>query len=1734
MASPYSTGGGGTHFEARVAASCLVAVLCESVVRGLPGEFATSVRTQRASFGDPLDDIIVNGVHQDGRPTELDLQIKTKLTFTENDEEWIAVLKQAWDTFSKATFDPTVHRFGVAIATYNARVDQHYQSVLTWATHSTDGEYFRGRIEKTDYSHKDKQAFVATVRGVLNSHAGRDLSDDELWRFLASFVILHFDFQLVEESRDAASAIDRIRGLLSAGDRSQAKKIWDHLIAKAGELIPVGGGATRATLVEQLARDGFSIGAAPSYRKDIVALQGESARSLGDIKSHLHGLRLHRKTAYEDIREALEDGRFIQIDGEPGTGKSGLLKDLAEELRRDGPVLVLKDTRIHPKGWPAYAHVLGVSADLTALLREFACGGRAVLFIDGIDKITDPAVQLTVNDLLKAIAFDPGLGQWRIVVTVREQNLKHLETWLDPDALKKLPLKTIGLKALDDEELDLVAEQFPRLRPLLSQSGSADIVLRRLFFLDAMLSLAGREGKEQLPATESELLQLWWDLGGSDRADFSPAQHRRNVLLQLAERLLNSAHGPLAIHDLPPEVIGELKSAGILRDKDVGHSVVFTHDIYEEWALCQLLIKHGSDVAAFLKAHAESEALVRPVQLLGTYTLEMAAPEPWKGLYENTGDPSLRPVWQRAILTSPLQSTRATQLLQSVSAYLLDNEGARLKKTLIALTTTEVVPNLLFLDQTLTPEIDPADRAKYAHRLAVPKAATWVRFLDWLMPLVPQLPPPLLPELLPTFTTWQTTFSGRKVRHCRQIGELTYQWLSEAESASNPWTRNAQHTQLGSIFGGRDFQKPLRKIFLSSVGDVPDLGTKYLQDKLADRSSLHLFRKEIVDYCGGFVRHLPKALVDFILGAFLENPADRASRTASYSDRITRELGLLDDHQFYPASPIQLPFLGLLNSNEEEGLRLIRSLCNHSISVWRWVCENGQEKRLTPLPIKVTLPWGEQSFWGDGQTYLWFRGSWGNSAVNSALMALEQWALEQCAKGAPFEEVFRKVIEGNDSVAVLGIGVSLCLAYPGKSLECTLPLVTCSYLWEWDIARLVQEMGTNSNLIGDWHRYRYELEAVRKLNEYPHRRNDLRSLLPYFVCSGDVALSQRYLAAIRSFPERLPITYEQEKESEDYLARLREKMKLFSEQADPKHYKAENTDDGKVLIWNDAPSLKEEKYQLQQQQSLQLNEYVGIVVWAQKSLESGRVEGSRSIEEAVAKAKQWDSPELLEWDDPDDFDAKQRAGAIVGAAYVASRFAQCSSDDPLLAWCIDVFDRAVAAKRKTSMWSSRSTLLSMDPLLFAVHGYGALLARGYEITKSEEALLRLALDPLEGVQSAVFQAAKYFASEQPAFYWLLLELAIAQCVVSAGEVPDHHAIVPGTKEAEFKNALLAKTKTFLTTGAVPDLPAIPLPWIKSDAPQEPVYEDTQGYVQNSTLFLYHVAAKVLFESPLEPLVVEPERRKKLLKMVGELIDFTVMEIVPPFSKSRHHYQGHTPFEWVFDFSAWCGRLCVHISAAEAREVVLDRIFKQDTETALLLMQGVMKSFMIEAAVRRSEISEDSMTVWSEMTDWVFASPEWAGCKDHEHLDREFITCAFAVLFCVSRDFSPLLCGIDPGWPHLKKFQPLLERAVKEFGTHQTLYLGVITLLKRGGYDLLPSPALGWLLQIVSQQKTDQKFWAANGDETVGLLRKLITEKGQELSSHDRKSIILISDILTDNGVRGAGFLHQELLRADKS
>jgi hypothetical protein len=736
-------------------------------------------------------------------------------------------------------------------------------------------------------------------------------------------------------------------------------------------------------------------------------------------------------------------------------------------------------------------------------------------------------------------------------------------------------------------------------------------------------------------------------------------------------------------------------------------------------------------------------------------------------------------------------------------------------------------------------------------------------------------------------------------------------------------------------------------------------------------------------------------------------------------------------------------------------------------------------------------------------------------------MALEQWALESLEAGASFDEIFRKVIDGSDAVAVLGIGVSLCLAHPGASLEAAFPLITCPYLWRWEIQRRIHD-GSSLNTIGNWYQHRHELSAVQALNEKAHRKYEIRQLILYFVFSGDPALVERFTDAIRSFPDRLPFSYEEEKSNAGYVEALCEKMSLFAEQADPQYLKTAPTPDGEhTQVWIEPPSLQKEEYKAQQAQNDQRTQWIAVAMWADKSLKGGVVDRQFSLTEALAKARGWDRLDLFDGA-TDLFDDHHHAAAVVGTAFVVAKHSpalEWTAD--VSSWCLDVFDRAATGPEADDRYSVRDSVLLLHPAVFAAHGYAALVARGYEVERCQLALLNLATDTLGGVQLAVAASAKDYAEARPNFYWVLVSLMLTQCVVLRDSIPNFHSIRWDEEEADRKLNLLEQAETALGTGQSPSLPAIPMPWVKGTALFRRMRRDTGGYVQNDMIFLWDKAGKILPHLCFQPLLADRGRRAKTLKLVSDLLELTFQEIVPPFAKSKRDHGSNTPFEWVFAFSAWCGGLCVHLTLDEARRLILKPIWARDSETALLIMQTLLRTFMIRALLQPPEINDDHILLWSEIGEWLFNHPEWTDNRGGDYLDREFTSCAFSLLFCAAGDFGPLICGIDPGWPHLGKFLRVIERAIREFGLNETLYIAVITFLKHGGMDLLPEPALVWLDDVVTKKKGDQGFWQANGENTAELLKRLIAEKNTLLMPEHRKLITSIADILVDDGVRGA-------------
>jgi hypothetical protein len=175
-----------------------------------------------------------------------------------------------------------------------------------------------------------------------------------------------------------------------------------------------------------------------------------------------------RPRLIEAAKGMLNERAFLQISGLPGSGKSAVLRQLAEERLSSGSVLVLKADRLEGSSWPTYAQRLGLATvGLEALLMEIAAAGTPVLFVDGLDRVEHQQrgiVLDVVNTILGSAALR---AVWRVAATVRDNGIEPLRQWLPPGLMRDGGIATLPVMAFDEAEAEALATAKPELWPLL-------------------------------------------------------------------------------------------------------------------------------------------------------------------------------------------------------------------------------------------------------------------------------------------------------------------------------------------------------------------------------------------------------------------------------------------------------------------------------------------------------------------------------------------------------------------------------------------------------------------------------------------------------------------------------------------------------------------------------------------------------------------------------------------------------------------------------------------------------------------------------------------------------------------------------------------------------------------------------------------------------------------------------------------------------------------------------------------------------------------------------------------------------------------------------------------------------------------------------------------------------------------------------------------------------------------
>ncbi|MDT9547337.1 MAG: hypothetical protein RI826_08390 [Chlorobium phaeovibrioides] len=196
LCNPFSTGGGGPHFEAHVQASFVTLMLSGGYAPCLPCWPIAEIKLQGKIDGFDTDDlvVVVENVNSKERCKLLG-QVKHSIAITQGSALFGEVIQAAWNDFN----NPTVFTRGkdiIALITgpISATDAHNVQWLLNQARHTKNVDEFFRNVQQTNFSPpKSTEKLEVIQYHLMAANGGNDVSRDELYDFLNHVHLLGYD-----------------------------------------------------------------------------------------------------------------------------------------------------------------------------------------------------------------------------------------------------------------------------------------------------------------------------------------------------------------------------------------------------------------------------------------------------------------------------------------------------------------------------------------------------------------------------------------------------------------------------------------------------------------------------------------------------------------------------------------------------------------------------------------------------------------------------------------------------------------------------------------------------------------------------------------------------------------------------------------------------------------------------------------------------------------------------------------------------------------------------------------------------------------------------------------------------------------------------------------------------------------------------------------------------------------------------------------------------------------------------------------------------------------------------------------------------------------------------------------------------------------------------------------------------------------------------------------------------
>lgn len=1078
ISSPKATGGAGTIFEQHTDAAFLGWLLVGAAPPVLTDCIVTEVHVQTGHLGWHTDDILVIGTNRNGK-RKLAGQVKIAFAISSSDAECKKTFEGFWkDIQATDRFNPASDALALIVQRGTNALLNSLINLLDQARTARDASEFTHRLSTKGVLSAKSREQCQEIRTILDGVAGRPVSDEELWRLLTVVHVISFDLNSSTAQTEASVKTLLAHTATDSDKLGSARATWAQLLELAGKAMPNASSYTRDHLPPDITKRHAAIGA-PEHTA-LQALRDHTKTVLDGISTKIgNKVSLHREALVSSCLRLLEDHRVLVITGPSGSGKSGIGKVVVESLQPHTFVFAFRAEEF------ATAHLDSTLKSITEMSAErvfslLGAQGRKVLLIESVERLLEASVRDGFSDLLRLILKDES---WRVVLTCRDYSVEVVRSSLLEHV--HLDHRVVSIPQLTDDEL---AEVVKAIRALEGPAKNASLkaLFRNPYILDMAAGMQWAD-EGSYPVDERTFRQkVWREVVRDDSHAIAGLPARREkAFIEVALRRARTLTSYVSCDNLDAEALQALRNRSLISYSPHSlQSAAPAHDVLEDWALLAWLESTVESVQrdpALLAAQIEGyPALRRGYRKWLGEILECNPPVGDSFVLAVCEKKELPGQFRDDTLVSALLSGSAKTFLERHRAKLLQDNAALLKRVI----------HLLRIAAVTKPYWLPTAVASSA--VMVPAGTAWEAVLAVVSDSLPQLLPENAPLIVGLISDWARGVSvwNAYPAGASHAARIAFSLLLHLDEHRSEELRKSVYSVILRI------PKADADQFLKLVEQAASF-----KPHPADHRDIRALLLDGIE-CGFACRDFPDAVIAFAQKVICLSKEE--SDDIDWSNGIDLEVnfGIRPGHtsDFFPASAWRGPFRALLKWHPQKGVDFILRFVNHAVQ-WQAEGTYPNEHLDTPEQVKLEIPGHETvTQWCNDRLWCLYRGTTvAPPLLQSALMALEDWLLEQCANPKfDLEGWLLRLLTQANNVAITAIVASLSNAYPSRAGRAAVALLTSPAFIRLDRMRMAREHQAPSTISSVMPSIRagdeFHEGDRRKADALGHRRGDLEHL----------------------------------------------------------------------------------------------------------------------------------------------------------------------------------------------------------------------------------------------------------------------------------------------------------------------------------------------------------------------------------------------------------------------------------------------------------------------------------------------------------------------------------------------------------------------------------------------------------------------------------------------------------------